>query len=176
MLEEVYTNEVVGKLIQEIGYKNVMQVPKVLKVCVNVGVSQKFASRSVDAIMDDLKLIVGQKPVVTYAKKSISGFSLRKGDIIGCKVTLRKTQMYGFLERLLYIALPRERDFRGFNMTQFDGNGNLSFGIKEHVVFPEIDYDTINSIFGMDVSVVTNAINDGDAKLLLYYLGFPFIK
>ncbi|MBQ4874894.1 MAG: 50S ribosomal protein L5 [Rickettsiaceae bacterium H1] len=175
MLQNLYNNEIVKKISQFIGCSNVMEVPRLLKVCVNVGISSKNNdAKLVDTVVKDLAFITGQKPVVTKAKKSISGFSIRKGDSIGCKVTLRKSFMYNFLERLLYIALPREKDFQGFTINQFDGNGNMSFGIKEHVVFPEINYENVSNPFGMDINIVTSASIDDHAKILLSFLGFPF--
>ncbi len=177
MLREFYSNEVLPKLVSEGDYKSVMHVPRILKVCLNVGFSKTLSTEKyIENVLHNLSLIAGQMPVRTYAKQSVSTFKIRKGDCIGCKVTLRKNIMYGFMERLLYVALPREKDFKGFSHKQFDGNGNLSFGIKENVVFSEVDYDTIENIFGMDVTVVTSTNSDEQAKDLLSSLGFPFIK
>lgn len=175
MLQELYKNDISKKLIQLSGYKNVMQVPRVLKISLNTGFSKGTTASTIDAIVKDFTLIVGQKPIFTYAQKSIAGFSIRKGDCLGCKVTLRKRIMYLFLDRLLYLALPKERDFRGFKVSQFDGNGNFSFGIKEHIIFPEVNYENIPNSFGMDVTLATSAVTNNDAQMLLSQLGFPFI-
>ncbi len=177
MLEDLYNNEVAPSLIESLKCKNVMQVPKIVKVCLNVGIGKKTSSpKLIELIRGHLTSIAAQKAVLTYAKKSISGFSIRKKEVVGCRVTLRKKLMYVFLERLLYTALPREKDFQGFRASQFDGNGNFSFGIKEHVVFPEIDYESINDSFGFDVTIVTSASVDSDAQKLLGCLGFPFLS
>lgn len=177
MLKEIYCNDIVPVLIDTFHYKNIMQVPKLVKVCVNVGVGNiGMDVNKINEIINDLLLIAGQKPVVTYAKKSIAGFKVRKHDLVGCKVTLRKLLMYIFLEKLIYIGLPREKGFKGFTLKQFDGNGNLSFGIREQVIFSEIKYEQIKTIFGMDVTVVTNSNSDVHAKFLLSQLGFPFVE
>ncbi len=176
MLKKMYHESVVNKLVFAAGYKNLMKVPKIVKVCVSVGIPSQCTSRDelFEYVIHSLGLIVGQKPVVTYAKKSISGFKIRKGDKVGCMVTLRKDIMCNFLEKLLFIALPREKDFKGFTVKQFDGNGNLSFGVKEHIIFSEINYEGFGYVFGMNITVVTSADNDADAKLLLENLYFPF--
>ena len=177
MLKELYTNEVISKLMDANAYKSMMHVPRVLKICLNVGFGKSASGdKYIDNVVHNVALIAGQRPMRTYAKKSIASFKVRKGDCIGCKVTLRKDMMYGFMERLIYVALPREKDFIGFSHKQFDGNGNLSFGVKEHVVFSEVDYDSIENIFGMDVTVVTSTNYDDQAKNLLSCLDFPFIK
>ncbi|MDM8335007.1 50S ribosomal protein L5 [Wolbachia pipientis] len=175
MFKELYRDRVVESLKDKFNYKNIMQVPKLIKVCVNMGVGDAATdSKAINEPLNDLHLIAGQKPVSMSAKKSISGFKIRKGATVGCKVTLRKDKMYEFLERLIYIALPREKDFRGFSVKQFDGNGNFSFGIKEHVSFLEIDCNKISKIRGMDVNIVTSAISDKEAKELLLAFKFPF--
>ncbi|WP_168463882.1 50S ribosomal protein L5 [Wolbachia endosymbiont of Ctenocephalides felis wCfeT] len=175
MFKELYKNSIIKSLKDEFNYGNIMQVPKLVKVCVNMGVGDAAAdSKAINESFDSLYLISGQKPVSTSAKKSISGFKIRKGATVGCKVTLRRDKMYEFLERLVYIALPREKDFRGFSIKQFDGNGNFSFGIKEHISFLEIDYDKISKIRGMDINIITSAASDREAKALLLAFKFPF--
>ncbi|MGL9717557.1 MAG: 50S ribosomal protein L5 [Wolbachia sp.] len=175
MFKELYRDSIVKSLKDKFNYSNIMQVPKLVKVCVNMGVGDAAAdSKAVNEPFDCLHSIAGQKPVLTSAKKSISGFKIRKGATVGCKVTLRRDKMYEFLERLIYVALPRERDFRGFSIKQFDGSGNFSFCIKEHISFLEVDYDKISKIRGMDINVVTSAISDKEAKELLLAFRFPF--
>ncbi|APR97997.1 50S ribosomal protein L5 [Wolbachia endosymbiont of Folsomia candida] len=175
MFKELYKDSVVKSLKDKFNYSNIMQVPKLVKVCINMGVGDAAAdSKAIDEPLESLYLIAGQKPVSTSAKQSISGFKIRKDAKVGCKVTLRRDKMYEFLERLVYIALPREKDFRGFSVKQFDGNGNFSFGIKEHISFLEIDYDKISKIIGMDVNIVTTAASDKEAKELLVAFKFPF--
>ncbi|GFZ78305.1 50S ribosomal protein L5 [Rickettsiales bacterium] len=173
MLLELYTDKVINDMKAAFGYENIMQVPKLTKVCVNTSLSVE-ASKGLDNVIRDVALITGQKPAVTKARKSIAGFKLRAGMPIGCKVTLRKKKMYEFLERILYIALPRSRDFRGLNPKSFDSRGNYSLGIKEHIIFPEINYGKIDKIIGMDINIVTSAQNDQEALALLAGLGFPF--
>jgi large subunit ribosomal protein L5 len=164
-----------GKLAEQFGYKNRFQVPTLDKVVINMGIGEGVADRKkVDGAAADLALISGQKPVVTKARKSIATYKLRDGQAIGCKVTLRKAQMYEFLDRLINIALPRVRDFRGLNPKSFDGRGNYSLGIKEHIVFPEIDYDKATDIWGMDITVCTTASTDDEARALLTAFNFPF--
>lgn len=176
MLKDLYKNQIVPSLKTKLGYSNVMQVPKIVKVCLNIGLGIRGSdSKIMNSCVRDLALIAGQKPVATYAKKSIAGFKIRKGFPIGCKVTLRNNKMYEFLERLIHVVLPREQDFKGLSVSQFDGCGNLSIGIKEHISFLEIDYDKIDKILGLDINIVTNAINNHDAKMLLMEFGFPFI-
>jgi large subunit ribosomal protein L5 len=164
-----------ARLTEQFGYKNRMQVPVLDKVVINMGIGEGVADRKkVDAAAADLALISGQKPVVTKARKSIATYKLRDGQAIGCKVTLRKARMYEFLDRLINIALPRVRDFRGLNPKSFDGRGNYTLGIKEHIVFPEIDYDKTAEVWGMDITVCTTAHNDDEARALLAAFNFPF--
>ncbi|QJC27360.1 50S ribosomal protein L5 [Anaplasma platys] len=177
MLGSLSKDEIAKSLVGKLGRKNVMQVPKVLKVCLNMGIGLSATdSKVIDSCTRDLAMISAQKPVVTRAKKSIAGFKIRKGFPIGCMVTLRGKRMYEFLDRLVNIALPRERDFRGLSMSQLDGHGNVSFGIREHISFLEVDYDKIDKVRGLDVSIVTTAKSDEDAKVLLMELGFPFVS
>ena len=169
-------DEVIRKaMIEQFGYKNPMQVPKLDKIVLNMGIGEGVADRKkVEQAAADLSLIVGQKAVITKSRKSIATYKLRDGQAIGCKVTLRKTRMYEFLDRLVNIALPRVRDFRGLNPKSFDGRGNYSLGIKEHIIFPEIDYDKAADIWGMDITVCTTARNDDEARALLTAFNFPF--
>jgi len=174
-LKTQYTDVIKGELTKEFGYKNVMQVPQLDKVVLNMGIGQGVAdSKKVQSAAADLALIAGQKPVVTKARKSIATFKLREGMPIGVKVTLRKDRMYEFLDRLVNIALPRVRDFRGLDAKSFDGRGNYSMGLKEHIVFPEIDYDKVEDVLGMDIIICTTASNDDEARALLKGLNFPF--
>ncbi|MBQ0817183.1 MAG: 50S ribosomal protein L5 [Methyloceanibacter sp.] len=174
-LKTQYTDVIKGELTKEFGYKNVMQVPQLDKVVLNMGIGQAVAdSKKVQSAAADLALIAGQKPVVTKARKSIATFKLREGMPIGVKVTLRKGRMYEFLDRLVNIALPRVRDFRGLDAKSFDGRGNYSMGLKEHIVFPEIDYDKVEDVLGMDIIICTTASNDDEARALLKGLNFPF--
>ncbi|MFZ5641736.1 MAG: 50S ribosomal protein L5 [Bacillota bacterium] len=174
-LKEKYVNEIAGKLKEKFGYKNVMQIPKLEKVVINMGVGEAIQNaKAIDAAVGDLSLITGQKPVVTRAKKSIAGFKLRAGMPIGCKVTLRGDRMYEFVDKLLNVALPRVRDFRGVSPKSFDGRGNYTLGIREQLIFPEVEYDKIDKIRGMDIIFVTNAKNDEEARELLRELGMPF--
>jgi len=164
-----------GKLAEQLGYKNRYQIPELDKVVINMGIGEGVADRKkVDSAAADLALIAGQKAVVTKARKSIATYKLRDGQAIGCKVTLRKARMYEFLDRLINIALPRVRDFRGLNPKSFDGRGNYTLGIKEHIVFPEIDYDKAADVWGMDITVCTTARNDDEARALLTAFNFPF--
>jgi large subunit ribosomal protein L5 len=169
-------NEVIrGKLAEEFGYTNPMQVPMLAKVVLNMGIGEGVNDRKkVEAAAADLALIAGQKSVITNARKSIATFKLRDGQSIGCKVTLRKARMYDFIDRLINIALPRVRDFRGLNPKSFDGRGNYTIGIKEHIIFPEIDYDKAVEIWGMDITVCTTARSDDEARALLSAFNFPF--
>jgi large subunit ribosomal protein L5 len=163
------------KLAKQFGYKNRFQIPTLDKVVINMGIGEGVADRKkVDAAATDLALIAGQKAVITKARKSIATYKLRDGQAIGCKVTLRKARMYEFIDRLINIALPRVRDFRGLNPKSFDGRGNYSLGIKEHIVFPEIDYDKTAEVWGMDITVCTTAPNDDEARALLTAFNFPF--
>ena len=174
-LHKEYQDNIIPSLIKEFGYKNPMQVPKLKKITINMGVGDSIKdSKIVDRAVDDLTRIAGQKPVVTRAKKSVSTFRLRQGMPIGCKVTLRKKRMYEFFDRLTNIALPRIRDFRGLSVKAFDGNGNISLGLKEQIIFPEIDYDKIDKIRGMDITLVTTAKTAEEAKALLKGLNMPF--
>jgi large subunit ribosomal protein L5 len=174
-LKAEYADVVRAKMIEQFGYKNVMEVPVVTKIVINMGVGEAVADSKKTAIAAaDLALIAGQKPVVTKARKAISNFKLRENLAIGAKVTLRKTRMYEFMDRLVTVALPRVRDFRGLNPKSFDGRGNYAMGIKEHLIFPEITYDKVDQIWGMDVIVCTSAKTDEEARALLKLFNFPF--
>ena len=174
-LKQHYRDVVRPKLIEQFGYKNPMQVPKVDKIVLNMGVGEAVNdTKKATSAAADLALIAGQKPVITRARKAISTFKVRENMPIGAKVTLRKTRMYEFLDRLVTVALPRVRDFRGLNPKSFDGRGNYAMGIKEHIVFPEIDYDKTDAIIGMDVIVCTTAKTDDEARALLRAFNFPF--
>jgi large subunit ribosomal protein L5 len=176
-LKERYQTEVVPTLMQEFGYENVMQVPRLQKVVINVGAGEALQNaKALDAISQDLMIITGQKPIITRAKKSIAGFKLREGNPIGVKVTLRGSRMYDFMDRLLNIALARQRDFRGVSPDSFDGRGNYSIGLTEQLVWPEINYDKIDKVRGMAITVVTTAGNDEEARRLLTLLGMPFSR
>ena len=176
-LEERYTKEIKDAMMKKYNYKSVMQIPKLDKVVINVGVGEaKENSKAIDSAINDLEIITGQKAVVTKAKKSVASFKLREGMNIGCKVTLRGAKMYEFVDRLFNAALPRVRDFRGINPNSFDGRGNYSMGIKEQLIFPEIDYDKIDKIRGMDIIFVTTAQTDEEARELLTLMGAPFTK
>ncbi|HEY8529625.1 MAG TPA: 50S ribosomal protein L5 [Paenibacillaceae bacterium] len=176
-LKELYLKEVVPAMMQKFGYRSVMQVPRVEKVVLNMGVGEAAQNAKVlDAAMDDLTRIAGQKPVVTRAKKSIAGFRIRQNMPIGVKVTLRGERMYHFLDKLFNIALPRVRDFRGVSPKSFDGRGNYTLGIREQLIFPEIDYDKIDKIRGLDVVIVTTAKTDEESRDLLARLGMPFAR
>lgn len=174
-LKEKYDQEVIKAMMKKFNYKNIMEVPKLEKVVVNMGLGEAVQnSKVVDFAVDDLMLITGQRPVVTKAKKSIAGFKLRQGMNIGAKVTLRGKRMWDFVDKLVNIALPRVRDFRGVSPKSFDGRGNYNLGIKEQLIFPEIDYDKIDKVRGMDVCIVTTAKTDEEARELLRLLGMPF--
>ncbi|SDF40865.1 50S ribosomal protein L5 [Sporomusa acidovorans] len=174
-LKEKYINEVAKAMMQKFGYKNVMEIPKVEKVIINMGVGEAVGNPKVlDAAVNDMTLIAGQKPVVTRAKKSIAAFKIRQGMPIGAKVTMRGARMYQFLDKLINISLPRVRDFRGVSPKSFDGRGNYTLGIKEQLIFPEIDYDKIDKIRGMDIVIVTTAKTDEEARELLRLMGMPF--
>lgn len=176
-LKETYQNEIVDAMTKKFGYKNVMQVPKLAKIVVNMGIGEaKENSKILDNAMAELEIITGQKPVPTKAKKSIANFKLREGMPIGCMVTLRGDKMYEFLDRLVNLALPRVRDFRGVNPNAFDGRGNYALGIKEQLIFPEIEYDKIDKIRGMDIIFVTTAKTDEEARELLAQFNMPFTK
>ncbi|MGI6129946.1 MAG: 50S ribosomal protein L5 [bacterium] len=173
-LKEKYQAEVVPALRKRFGYKNVMQVPKLEKVTINMGVGDALQdAKLLDAAVEDLTIIAGQRPVVTRAKKSIANFKLREGAAIGCKVTLRGERMYDFLQKLFNVALPRVRDFRGVSAKGFDGRGNYTLGIKEQLIFPEIDYDKVAKVRGMDINIVTSAETDEEARELLKLMGLP---
>jgi len=173
-MKNFYNKEVVGVMIQRFGYKSIMQVPKIEKITLNMGVGEAVSDKKVmNFAVDDMTRISGQKPVVTKAKKSIAGFKIRDGWPIGCKVTLRNDRMYDFLDRLVTIALPRVRDFRGLNPKSFDGTGNYSMGLQEQIVFPEIDFDKIDGIRGMDICITTTAKSNEEAKALLEAFNFP---
>jgi large subunit ribosomal protein L5 len=177
VLKERYQNEVAPALIKTLNLSNVMQVPRVQKVVVNIGVGEALDNaKSLDAAVADLTAITGQKPVITKARKSIANFKLREGRAIGVKVTLRGERMWSFLDRLMNIALPRVRDFRGISSDSFDGRGNYTLGIREQLVFPEIEYDKIDKLRGLEVTIVTTATNDDHGRQLLYMLGMPFKK
>ncbi|HHV60256.1 MAG TPA: 50S ribosomal protein L5 [Clostridiaceae bacterium] len=174
-LKDKYMNEIVPALMAKFKYKNIMQVPRLEKVVLNMGVGDvKENPKAIDAAVNDLSLIAGQKPVVTKAKKSVAAFKIRQGMNIGCKVTIRGDRMYEFVDKLFNIALPRVRDFRGVSKNSFDGRGNYSLGIKEQLIFPEIDYDKVDKIRGMDITFVTTAKTDEEAREFLRLLGMPF--
>ena len=174
-LNEIYTKSIRPDLLQQNGYKNILEVPKLEKIVINMGLGEAVQdSKKVASAVTDLSKITGQKPVITKASKSVAGFKLREGMPIGCKVTLRRDRMYEFLDRLITIALPRVRDFRGLNPSSFDGCGNYAMGLKEQIVFPEIDYDQIDTIRGMDIIFVTSAKTDDEARELLRRFDFPF--
>ena len=176
-LKEIYNNEIAGKMQEKFGYKNVMQIPKIDKIVLNMGVGEaKDNAKSLENAVKDMEIISGQKPVITKAKKSIANFKIREGLNIGCKVTLRGDKMYDFLDRLVNLALPRVRDFRGVNPNAFDGRGDYALGIKEQIIFPEIEYDKIDKVRGMDVIFVTTAKTDEEARELLRLFGMPFSK
>ena len=174
-LKQVYKNEIAGRLREELGLENVMQIPRITKITLNMGVGSAAQDRKMsDGAVADMQLISGQKPIVTMARKSIAGFKIREGWPIGCKVTLRGDRMYEFLDRLVNVAIPRIRDFRGFSAKAFDGRGNYSLGLKEQIVFPEIDYDKIDRLRGMDVTITTTARTDEEGRALLRAFNFPF--
>lgn len=174
-LSELYNKELVPQLMKDFSYKNVMQVPKLEKIVINMGLGEAIQNvKILDSAAAELSLIAGQKPVITKAKKSIAGFKLRQGMPIGCAVTLRKDKMYEFLDRLINVSLPRVRDFKGVSGKGFDGKGNYSLGVKEQLIFPEIDYDKIDKIKGLNITIVTSAKNDEEGKALLKLLGMPF--
>ena len=175
VLKETYKSEIAPALMKKFGYKSVMQIPKLDKIVINVGCGEaRENSKVVDAIINDLQIITGQKPVICRAKKSVANFKLREGMPIGVKVTLRGDRMYEFLERFFNLALPRVRDFRGINPNSFDGRGNYAMGIKEQLIFPEIEYDKIDAVRGMDINMVTTANTDEEGRELLKLLGAPF--
>ncbi len=174
-LKDLYQEQVVPTLRKELGYENIMQVPRLEKVVVNIGMGEALQNaKALDAALQDLSVITGQKPIVTRARRSIAAFKLRTGNPIGVKVTLRGNRMWDFLDRLINIALPRQRDFRGISADAFDGRGNYSLGLREQLVFPEINYDKIDRIRGMEITIVTTAPTDAEGYQLLRHLGMPF--
>lgn len=176
-LQEKYTSEIKKSLQEKFQYKNVMEIPKLEKIVINIGVGDAVGNvKLLDAAVNDLTTIAGQKPVITRAKKSIAAFKIREGMPLGCKVTLRGERMYEFLDKLINIALPRVRDFRGISATAFDGRGNYALGLKEQLIFPEIEYDQVERVTGMDIIVVTSAETDEEARELLTLFGMPFAK
>lgn len=176
-LKDYYNSSVAPAMMKKFGYKSVMEIPKLDKVVVNVGAGEaKENAKVIEAIMNDIALITGQKPIVCKAKKSVANFKLREGMPIGVKVTLRADKMYEFVDRLFNVAFPRVRDFRGINPNSFDGKGNYSTGVKEQLIFPEIEYDKIDKVRGMDINFITTAKTDEEAKELLSLLGAPFVK
>ena len=176
-LQERYTNEITKNLMKKFGYKSTMQIPKMEKIVINMGVGDAVNnSKFLEEAVEELTLISGQKPIVTTAKKSIAGFKVREGQAIGCKVTLRSERMYEFLDKLVSISLPRVRDFRGVPKNSFDGRGNYTLGVKEQLIFPEIDFDKVAKLRGMDIVFVTTAKTDEEGRALLTELGMPFAK
>ncbi|MBK9131361.1 MAG: 50S ribosomal protein L5 [Gammaproteobacteria bacterium] len=174
-LKEFYQDKVVPQLMQRFSYKSVMEVPRLLKITINMGVGEAIADKKViENAVADMEKISGQKPVVTEARKSIAGFKVREGWPVGCKVTLRRDRMYEFLDRLISISIPRIRDFRGVNGRAFDGRGNYTLGVREQIIFPEIEYDKIDAIRGMDITLTTSAKTDEEARALLESFSFPF--
>jgi large subunit ribosomal protein L5 len=175
-MQQLYVDKVRAQMVEQFGYKNLMEVPKIDKIVLNMGVGEATQDKKkVDKAAEEMALIAGQRPVVTKAKKSVATFKLREGMPIGCKVTLRREKMYEFLDRLITVALPRVRDFRGLNPKSFDGRGNYAMGLKEQIIFPEINYDKIDQVRGMDVIITTTAKTDDEARALLAAFGFPFI-
>lgn len=176
-LREIYDNEIVAKMIEKFGYKNPMQVPKLDKIVINMGVGEaKENAKVLEAAVRDMEIIAGQKAIVTKSKKSVANFKIREDMPIGCKVTLRGAKMYEFADRLINLALPRVRDFRGVNPNSFDGRGNYAMGIKEQLIFPEIEYDKVDKVRGMDIIFVTTAQTDEEARYLLKLFNMPFAK
>ena len=174
-LQEQYKNEIIPKLQKELGVSNSMSVPKIEKITINMGLGKALGDKKVlESALEELGLISSQKPVTCLARKSVASFKLREGNAIGCKVTLRKERMYEFLDRLVNVAIPRIRDLRGLNDNSFDGRGNYNMGITEQIVFPEIEFEKVTSVRGMDIAITTNAKNDEDAKKLLAMFNFPF--
>ena len=174
-LHEQYKNEIIPKLKEELGVGNVMSVPKIEKITINMGLGSALGDKKIlESALEELGLISSQKPVSCPARKSVASFKLREGNAIGCKVTLRKERMYEFLDRLVNVAIPRIRDFRGLNAKSFDGRGNYNMGITEQIVFPEIDFEKVTKVRGMDIAITTNAQSDDDAKKLLAMFNFPF--
>jgi large subunit ribosomal protein L5 len=173
-LQQVYKDKVVPEMMTKFGYQSVMQVPRIEKISLNMGVGEAVGDKKImEFAVGDMQKIAGQKPVVTRARKSVAGFKIRDGWPIGCKVTLRRERMYEFLDRLVNIAIPRIRDFRGLSAKSFDGQGNYSMGVKEQIIFPEIDYDKVDALRGMDITITTSARNDDEARALLEGFNFP---
>ncbi|NTS76859.1 50S ribosomal protein L5 [Catenovulum sp. SM1970] len=176
-LHDLYKETVVAELVKQFGYKSVMQVPRIEKITLNMGLGEALADKKVlEHAVADMAAIAGQKPVVTVARKSVAGFKIREGYPIGCKVTLRGERMWEFLERLISIAIPRIRDFRGLNPKSFDGRGNYSMGVREQIIFPEIDFDKVDKVRGMDITISTSAASDEEGRALLAAFNFPFKK
>lgn len=176
-LHEVYKDKVVAELVKEFSYNSVMQVPRIEKITLNMGVGEALADKKIlENAVSDLEAISGQKPLITKARKSVAGFKIREGYPIGCKVTLRGERMWDFLERLVSIAMPRIRDFRGVSAKSFDGRGNYSMGVREQIIFPEIDYDKVDRVRGMDITITTSAKSDEEGRALLTAFNFPFKK
>lgn len=176
-LQEKYKTEVVGHLMEHFNYKNVMEVPKLEKITINIGLGEaKDNPKALESAVNELTKIAGQKAIVTHAKKSIANFKLREGQTVGVKVTLRGRRMYDFLDKLMNVALPRVRDFRGIKPNAFDGRGNYALGLKEQLIFPEIEYDEVETVRGMDINIVTSAKTDEEAKVFLEKMGMPFAK
>lgn len=174
-LQKEYREKIIAKLTEQFGYKSVMEVPRIEKITLNMGVGEAVADKKVmEHAVSDMRAIAGQNPVVTKARKSVAGFKIREGWPIGCKVTLRRDRMYEFLERLINIAIPRIRDFRGLNPKSFDGRGNYSMGVKEQIMFPEIDYDKVDTLRGLDIVITTSAKTDEEGRALLAAFNFPF--
>ena len=174
-LHTVYKEQIVAELVRRFNYSSVMQVPKLEKITLNMGVGEAVADKKIlQNAMEDLQKISGQKPIITFARKSIAGFKIREGMPVGCKVTLRREKMYEFLDRLISIAIPRIRDFRGLNPRSFDGRGSYSMGVREQIIFPEIDYDKIDALRGLDITITTSATSDEEARALLEQFKFPF--
>jgi large subunit ribosomal protein L5 len=176
-LQELYHNTVAGKLQERFNFKSVMEVPRITKITLNMGVGEAVGDKKVlEHAVDDMRRIGGQQPIITHARRSVATFKIREGWPIGCKVTLRRERMYEFLDRLVNVAIPRVRDFRGLNAKSFDGRGNYSMGVREQIIFPEVDYDEIDAIRGMDITITTSAKNDEQGRALLEAFAFPFRK
>ncbi|MFZ1537391.1 MAG: 50S ribosomal protein L5 [Chromatiaceae bacterium] len=174
-LQSEYQEKIVGQLMERFGYDSIMQVPRIVKITLNMGVGEAVADKKImDHAVSDLTALSGQKPIVTYARKSVAAFKIREGWPVGCKVTLRRDRMYEFLDRLINIAIPRVRDFRGVSPKAFDGRGNYSLGVKEQIIFPEIDYDKIDTLRGLDITITTSAKTNQEGRALLEAFKFPF--
>ncbi|MGB8143748.1 MAG: 50S ribosomal protein L5 [Chromatiaceae bacterium] len=174
-LQSEYQEKIVGQLMERFGYDSIMQVPRIVKITLNMGVGEAVADKKImDHAVSDLTALAGQKPIVTYARKSVAAFKIREGWPVGCKVTLRRDRMYEFLDRLINVAIPRIRDFRGVSPKAFDGRGNYSLGVKEQIIFPEIDYDKIDTLRGLDITITTSARTNEEGRALLEAFKFPF--